>query len=488
MRQFHGLSHELALFPDPEDRLHWDDFLSRALRDADLRVKAGSVAPTLDQGILKNELSEFDFVLPRSIGDVLAWVIAQMEHGIVHATNSRYFGLFNPAPAFPAVCADRITSIFNPQLASATTSPAAIEIENHTIRAVGRRMGFNQDVAGHFTTGGSEANYTALLCALTRANTGFATEGARAFSGPPVFYVSHDSHLAWIKIAHQAGIGRSAVRLIATDGHGRLNDKDLASTLTRDYGNGCVPVMIAATAGTTCAGAIDPLESCANVARQAGIWYHVDAAWGGALIASDRLSHLLKGIQLADSVTLDPHKWFATTMGCGMFISTHAESLPAAFGVPANFMPSSKHPERDPYLTTAQWSRRFVGLRLFMALATAGWSGYAQHVERAIILSGLLKDILECRGWKIANDPKLAVLCVEPPAGSPDARTIVNRVVASGKAWISAAVFEGRDVIRACVTHGETTTDDIVTLADAMDAAAQGIDRPVAVTALGMAS
>ena len=138
-------------------------------------------------------------------------------------THPRYFGLFNPAPTFPAQCADRIAGAFNPQLATWTTSPAAVEIEAHVIRSVARRAGCPPEVRGHFTSNGSEANYTALICALTRANPEFATKGARAFEGPPVFYVSRESHLGWLKSAHQAGIGRSAVRLVATDGFGRMD-------------------------------------------------------------------------------------------------------------------------------------------------------------------------------------------------------------------------------------------------------------------------
>src|SRR5262249_7348921 len=243
------------------------------------------------------------------------------ERGVVHLTHPRYFGLFNPAPTFPAECADRIAAAFNPQLATATTSPVAVELEAHVVRAVARRAGFPSDATGHFTTGGAEATYTALLCALTRADPRFATEGARAFDGPPRFYVSRDSHLAWVKIAHQAGIGRAAVRFVATDGRGRMDPGALRDALAADRDAGCVPVMIAATAGTTNAGMIDPLAACAKIAAGFGLWFHVDAAWGGAAIASERLRGLLRGVEQGDSMTIDAHKWFATTMGCGIFIT-----------------------------------------------------------------------------------------------------------------------------------------------------------------------
>src|SRR5882762_7593562 len=233
---------------------------------------------------------------------------------------------------------------------------------------------------------------------------------------------------------------------------------------------GCVPVMIAATAGTSNAGMIDPLAACAEIARIAGLWYHVDAAWGGALIASDRLRGILAGIELADSVTIDAHKWFATTMGCGMFMTRHASVLSTAFQVSVSFMPSNV-PGVDPYVTTVQWSRRFLGLRLFLSLAAAGWAGYGEHVERSLELIGLLKEKLSARGWGIANNSLVGVLCVEPPPGLGDPRSIVGRVLASGRAWIAAAKFEGREVIRACVTSGETTPDDVTGLVSALHAA-----------------
>jgi len=469
-RTFRGSS----LFPVSKARKRLDDFLARELSKATERVVRGSVTPTFDLSTFRKELGEFDFADPRPMDEVLSWVISQMEHGLVHVTHPRYFGLFNPAPTFPARCADRIAAEFNPQLATSTTSPAAVEIESHVIRAVARRAGFPEHAAGHFTTGGAEANYTALICALTQANSRFAAEGARVFSGPPTFYVSRESHLAWLKIAHQAGIGRDAARLVATDGHGRMDARALASAVKADHARGHVPIMIAATAGTTNAGMIDPLGACAEIARLRGIWYHVDAAWGGAAIASERLRHSLAGIEEADSITIDGHKWFATTMGCGMFITKRASSLASVFHVTSDFMPSNI-PNFDPYVTSMQWSRRFLGLRLFLSLAAAGWEGYANHVERSIALTEMLKQKLLALGWTIANDSTLAVLCIEPPASRGTARSVVDRIRSAGRVWVSLATFEEREIIRACLTHGETSPADITALVSALE---KGLDKP----------
>ena len=260
------------------------------------------------------------------------------------------------------------------------------------------------------------------------------------------------------------------MRLVATDGYGVMDQNALREAIIGDRMGGCVPIMIAATAGTTNAGMIDPLWACAELARANGLWYHVDAAWGGAVIASDRLRHVLSGIERADSITIDAHKWFATTMGCGMFITRHRDVLSSAFQVWTSFMPSN-NASSDPYVTSVQWSRRFLGLRLFMSLAAAGWSGYAEHVERSVDLAEMLKSELSRRGWSIVNSSPLGVLCIKPPPGVGDVRSIVARVLASGHAWIAVASFESSDVIRACITHGETKPDDVRMLVDTLIAA-----------------
>jgi aromatic-L-amino-acid decarboxylase len=455
---------EPSLFPAWDARQACEDSLTVTLGEALRRIPDQSVSPTLDIESFKIALRDFDFRSPRPLADLLPWVVTQLSHGVVQITHPRYFGLFNPCPTFPAECADRIVAAFNPQLATASTSPVAVELEAHVIRSIAQRAGLPPGSAGHFTAGGSEANFTALVCALTKANPRFADHGVASFARPPTVYVSRDAHLAWYKIAHQCGIGRAAVRLVETDDLGRIDPAALEAAIEADRAAGRCAAMVVATAGTTGAGMIDPLPPCAAIARAAGAWFHVDAAWGGALIASERLRPALSGIETADSVTIDGHKWFATTMGCGMFITSDAPLLAEAFQVATAYMPSNAR-HLDPYVTTAQWSRRFLGLRLFLALAAAGWDGYASYLERSIALADLLRQELTARGWTIVNASPLAVLCLLPPDGFPEVRAIVREVVASGVAWVSATTFQGRDVIRACITNGRTTPHDVHILA-----------------------
>ncbi len=316
------------------------------------------------------------------------------------------------------------------------------------------RAGLGQDATGHFATGGSEANYTALICALTAAHPGYSAEGVRAFAGPVKFYTSRDCHIAWLKIAHQAGVGRSALRLVATDGRGRMDPKALLAAIADDRAAGAVPVMVVATAGTTGAGMIDPLHACADIAKREALWLHVDAAWGGAALASNRLRRALDGIERADSITIDAHKWLATTMGCAIFISRRADLLSEAFHASTSFMPSSLSAV-DPYLNSVQWSRRFLGLRLFLALAAAGWEGLGAHVERGVEVIDASKS--GCWPWAGASPTNRRWRCSTPfrrrrwatcvpwcvrwwPPGAPGSRRPRSRV----RTWCGSARRTGK--------------------------------------------
>ena len=462
-----------SLFPDHDSLAAADHALTERLVAARRLLPSRDVVPDGPSGEWLRELRNMEFDQPRELADLMEWVIGGLETGTVQVTHPGYLGLFNPAPTFASECADRIASLFNPQVCVHSHAPAAVEIELHVIREVARRAGMPDASGGHFTSGGSEANLTAMLCALQAGCPAYGDDGLRAFARPPRLYVSQESHLAWLKIAHAGGIGRNAVRLIRTDGRGRMDPGALAEAIATDIRNGRMPVMIAATAGTTSAGMVDPLTRCGELAKEHGMWFHVDAAWGGALIASDT-GGALKGIERADSITIDAHKWFATTMGAGMFLTSRPDVAGQVFRVDASYMPRSDT-AKDFFVNSSQWSRRFVGLRLFLALAAAGWTGYAGHVERALRLADRLARRLQRDGWSLVNDSPMAVACLVPPEGHEAVRNYVDAVRRDGRFWVSTAVFEGRTVLRACITNGRTSERHIDALVDTLKAVGPSI-------------
>ena len=459
------------LLPDNKTREALWKQVTRRLDEALDTLPERSPMPSLDMSSIREHLERYDFSQPRSAEAVLEEVVDFLEQGMVHTQHPRYFGLFNPSPTFPSILADTITAALNPQLAVWTHAPVAVEIERHVVRTLGSWIGWEEDATfGHFTSGGAEANYTATLLALTRAEPAFADKGATSFAGRPFIYASEESHLAWFKIAHQTGIGRRAVRLVPTDGSGRMDADALRLMVDQDRASGCVPVMVAATAGTTNAGMIDPLLPIRQIATDYGLWYHVDAAWGGAICVSPMHRAMMSGIETSDSITLDAHKWLAVPMGAGVILCRDQEILGKTFGIETSYMPEGVA-GLDPYSNSAQWSRRFMGFKLFLSLAVLGRNGYAAMIERSIELAMRLCGLLDQSEWRVVNNPSLATVCFVDQRSGTEPTAVAKHVVEAGEAWISAAHFEDRPVLRACITSHRTTEADLDRLLDALNAA-----------------
>jgi aromatic-L-amino-acid decarboxylase len=245
----------------------------------------------------------------------------------------------------------------------------------------------------------------------------------------------------------------------------------LRSAVERDRAAGERPFLVVATAGTTAAGAIDPLSAIADLCRELGLDLHVDAAWAGAIGLSERLRPLLDGIERADSVTVDAHKWLSAPMGAGVFLTRHSRDLTSTFRVAAGYMPSAD--SSDPYLTSAQWSRRFIGLKVFMSLAATGRAGYAAQIEHDCRLGDRLRARLRDGGWQVVNETPLPVVCFVPaaPADAAELARIAGAVEGSGDAWISVAKLAGRPALRACITSHRTTEADLEALCNSLERA-----------------
>ena len=432
------------------------------------------IGPLWDEDERKRWLDSHDFDTPRQLNGVIESVVKGLGCGNLLSIHPRCFGLFNPTPALAGAIADLISASFNPQLAVASHAPLSVAIERKVVNAIASRI-WDGVSTGHFTSGGAEANMTALLLAATRAVTGFAEFGSRAFAGPPTFYASTESHFAWFKIAHQLGLGRAAMRLVATDGQGRMDPAALQAAIAEDRSSGKTPIAIMATAGTTNAGMVDPLHLLSRIASAENLWLHVDAAWAGALLALGKANTGLAGIELADSVTIDAHKWLNAPMGAGMLLTRHPDALAETFHVSASYMPTGDGD--DPYVRSAQWSRRNIGLRLFMILATHGWKGVAATIEHQLELAQALRQSLAAENWKVENDSSCGVIVFNDMGGSA-AEAIVKEIQQESVCWVSLARFEGRSVIRACVTSHLATGRDVEDLVQALKrartAAAQG--------------
>src|SRR5689334_11387834 len=281
-----------------------DDVLSTAAKLESV-IASGPIVPTVRPDEIRRHLARYDFTKPLAVDEVAADVEDMLRKWQVHVTHPRYLGLFNPSVTPASIVGDTLAAMYNPQLAAWRTSPAANEIERHTLAWLIGKFGLPVDAIGNFTTGGAEANLSAVIVALTRAFPGYGENGLRSVDRSPSLYLTAESHHSFNKIAHMTGLGRHALRTVQTDGKLKMSVPDLERRVAEDRRSGLQPFMVIATAGTTGGGAVDPLSDLAAFCKREGLWLHVDAAWGGGAILSPRLRLHLDGIQEADSITCD---------------------------------------------------------------------------------------------------------------------------------------------------------------------------------------
>ena len=259
-----------------------------------------------------------------------------------------------------------------------------------------------------------------MLVALTHAFPAYGEHGLRHLHVTPAIYLTEETHYSFSKIAHMAGLGRRSLRKVPTDSSLKMNLEELQRRIAEDRAQGFAPFMVVGTGGTTAAGVIDPLPELGAFCREASLWFHVDAAWGGSAILVPSLKHYLAGIELADSITCDAHKWLSVSMGCGMFFCRHPDTVAEAFRADVSYMPGKKvGPVFDPFTNSAQWSRRLIGLKLFMALAQNGESGYSEMLEHQTRMGHVLRQALQASGWRIVNATPLPLVCFTRPGLVP---------------------------------------------------------------------
>jgi glutamate/tyrosine decarboxylase-like PLP-dependent enzyme len=468
-----------------EDREAWVSRLAALARAHEAKQGAqreeALVTRPVDLPRLRAHLARhYAFEAPRALERVTDDVLSMLERAGVQVTHPRYFGLFNPSVPGSALTGAALRAHLNPQLATHGHAAAANEMERHALGVLGERLGYRRgELAASFTSGGQESNLTALHLALSRAFPEHEERGLRGLPADPVLYASSEAHGSIEKAARVAGLGREALRVVRVEPSQLGMDVEaLAAAIDADRARGAAPFLVVATAGTTATGAIDPLIELAELARARGLWLHVDAAYGGAALLSPQLRQSLAGIERADSVTWDAHKGLSMPMGAGMFFTRHLELPLRAFSTRAGYMPAARADAPDPYATSFAWSRRFVGIELFLSLAELGLPALAARVEHQAHMGELLRARLVSRGFTLLYPSVLPVVCFTHPrieAGELTAGAAARRVLARGRAWLSLVRLPGgRKALRACVTSYLTSEGDLEVLLDEVERAIAG--------------
>jgi glutamate/tyrosine decarboxylase-like PLP-dependent enzyme len=397
-----------------------------------------------------------------SVEDLLAACAAVLAAG--RRTTPGFFGYVQSPPAPVAVAADLLASAADQNLTSWRSGPAAAAVEHQTLRWLGELVGFDAAATGILVSGGSAANLTALLVAL-RALTS-PDEDRRAMR----VYASAETHFSVAKAAGALGVG---LQLVAVDGERRLDPEALRTAIASDRAAGLLPICVVANAGTTSTGAVDPLDAVATIAAAAGVWLHVDGAYGAPAAADPASRHLFAGLHRADSLCIDAHKWLYAPVDCSALLLHDAAATARAFGAGADEY--VRILATQPAEAFAFWdhglelSRRFRALKLWATLRFHGSKRLAAAIGEDIRLAAHLADLVaDAEDFELLAGPELSICCfrhvpahVEEPALDAHNERILQALQRDGRVYLSNATLDGRFALRACITNFRTTPADV---------------------------
>lgn len=379
----------------------------------------------------------------------------------------------------PGAAADLLASALNPNVGGWALSPAASELELHLTRWLAKRFGLPEGAGGLMTSGGAASNMTALKAARdAHAHEDVRRDGLNGL--PLVLYTSEEAHATIAEAADILGLGEQAARAIPTDEALRMRVDALAAAVADDLAAGLKPFAVAATAGTTATGAIDPLPEIADLCARHGLWMHVDAAYGGAAVLAPELRPLLDGIERADSISFDPHKWLYTPQSSACLLVRDPAALLRSFSIDAAYV------REDADLSGRglnigelgpQWSRAFLALKVWLSLAAHGTEAYGRRIAHDVELARYLDErVREHPDLEPMCPVTLSIACYRyAPAGAGlDDRALdalnerlMIAIRRDGRAFPSNAELRGRYCLRACLVNHRTEAEDVDALLEA---------------------
>ena len=429
-------------------------------------------------GPLSNPLPE----LGADPAEVLDEVCREMVEKGFHVPAANYFGLMNPTPAYMGFLGEALVAALNPQLATLARSQLASKIEVETVRWIGERVGWREgSFNGTFTSGGNEANFSGLALAMAARFPETIEDGVTAIGAQPVLYCSAEAHHSLDKSAGLLGIGRKALRRVPVRQNLQLDTDRLEQAIRDDLNAGKKPFCVVATAGTTNSGTVDDIPAIHAICQRHDLWLHVDGAYGGAAIFSDRHRDLVRGIELADSITIDPHKWLAMPYAAGVVLTRHPETLTRAFAVSAAYMPKAAGATLpDNSRISTQWTRRMNALKLWLTLRVHGRQAYEELIDRQLQLARSFAEWVEAsEDFELAAPQVLPIMTFRLKTNAKGAQlahahaAIVEEVTRDGRRWISETVADGRSVLRMMVISYLTGDRHLTELESALVGAAK---------------
>lgn len=454
------------------------------IADYRAQVESQPVSVPIEPGSLRAQLPAEPPEQPAPFEALLADFERVLAPALVHWQHPSFHGYFPSNAELSSVLGDLLSTGVGSLGLAWQSNPALTELEDLTLDWMRRALGLSDAWRGVIQDTASTSTLVALVCARERTTQyGLARGGLQAEQAPLVVYVSQHSHSSVEKAALVAGFGRENVRAIAVDENFALRPEELARALRADRAAGRIPCAIVATSGTTTTTAFDPLEPLAQLAREHGVWLHVDAAMAGSGMILPELRALWSGVEGADSLVLNPHKWLGVAFDCSLYYVRDGEHLVRVMSTRPSYL-ATAFDERARNLR--DWGiplgRRFRALKLWFLLRDQGLEQLRARLRRDLAHAQWLAETVRATPqWRVLAPVALQTVCVrhEPPglAGEAlDAHTqrwaeALNR---SGRAYVTPATLDGRWMVRLSIGALATEREHVEALWRNVRAAAEG--------------
>lgn len=415
--------------------------------------------------------------------DILQEWTTSILPNATHLGSPRYFGFVNGSGTMIATLAEALSASVNMNVGAWKPAPAATEIERRTIAWIAELIHFPKSCGGLFTSGGTMANFTAILTGLRNVapydTTKEGLQGAGRSGRFTIYMSDHEGHISIMRVADMLNLGRNAVRRVPSRDDLTMDVDALKKMLDEDIAHGDSPFCVVAQVGSINTGAIDPLEDIACICEAYGLWFHADGANGafGAMLPEKR--ELYKGMEKADSLTLDPHKWLFVPYECGCVLVREPEKLRRAFSMTAPYLRGTLPTEYTglDYLEYGpQMSRGFRALKVWMSLKHYGAEGYRKLLSQSLRSAEHLDRLVESSDeFERLHEPNLFIYSFRyapmplRSASNTNADAYLDRInqrladeiQASGTAFVMTSRLQGRVVLRFSICSHRTTPGDI---------------------------
>lgn len=394
----------------------------------------------------------------------------------------RFLAYVSGAGTVPGAAAELLAAGLNPNLRGWLLAPGASEIELHVGRWFAQQFGLPEQAGGLMVTGGAMANFVGLKTARDACNDWQTRTTGLAGQPPMTIYCSEQAHAVIERAADMLGLGTQAVRKIPVDDAWRMRLDILRERIEADIAAGAKPIAVVATAGTTATGAIDPLAAIADICARYKLWFHVDAAYGGPAVLADDLRPLFSGIERADSIAFDPHKWLYTPRPGGCLLIRDLQLLADAFAVHPTYIYQDRDATDrgiDLGLLGPEFTRSFGAFKVWVSLLAHGRDAYARRISHDAALARYMgARVAEHEDFELMAPVNLSICCFRyVPRNLPDMpgrneyldrlnERLMTAIQSDGRVFCSNAVLRGRFVLRSCIVNFRTEATDLDALLD----------------------